>query len=183
MIRSASSFALAVVRSRHSPDCHSPQPICNNGLHPGEATDAPHQTNPSRSNPSSTVAAHSQSTPTPTLKVYSRETIVDTTLTDKKGDPVHGLEKSNFTLKEDNDKPQPIRGFQEYSTQTLTTPPPKLPPNVYTNLQPPSPSSAVNILLVDLLNIASMPGIDVLGAERTQRLAQEPPRTPSKRRR
>ena len=89
---------------------------------------------------------------TPTLKVYSRETIVDVTVTDAKGNPVHGLKKEDFTLKEDN-KPQPIRSFHEYATQPIP-PPPKLPPNVYTNLQPPPPSSAVNILFLDFTNAA-----------------------------
>jgi hypothetical protein len=49
----------------------------------------------------------------PTVKVYSRETIVDVTVTDSKGNPVHGLTKENFTVKEDN-KPQPIRSFEEH---------------------------------------------------------------------
>ena len=95
---------------------------------------------------------------TPTLKVYSRETIVDVTVTDAKGNPVHGLKQDDFTLKEDN-KPQPIRSFHEYATQPIP-PPPKLPPNVYTNLQPPPASSAVNILLLDFNNAAPVVPID-----------------------
>jgi VWFA-related protein len=90
---------------------------------------------------------------TPTLKVYSRETIVDVTVTDAKGNPVHGLKQEDFTLKEDN-KPQPIRSFEEFGHAPPSSPPPKLPPNVYTNLQPPPSSSAVNILLLDGLNTA-----------------------------
>ena len=96
-----------------------------------------------------TLAAHAQ---TPTLQVYSRETVVDVTVTDAKGQPVHGLKHSDFALKEDG-KPQPIRSFHEYGTQTIPSPP-KLPPNVHTNLQPPPPSSAVNILLLDFINAA-----------------------------
>ena len=101
--------------------------------------------------------------PTATLQVYARETIVDVTITDAKGNPVHGLKKEDFTVKEDG-KPQPIRGFHEYGIQPPQAPPPKLPPNVYTNLQPPPASSAVNIFLVDFLNIAAMPGFDIPGA-------------------
>jgi VWFA-related protein len=97
-------------------------------------------------------ATQSSPEPAPTLKVYSRETVVDTTVTDKKGDPIHGLLKPDFTLKEDN-KPQPIRGFHEYATQPIA-PLPKLPPNVYTNLQPPAPTSAINILWLDFTNLA-----------------------------
>jgi VWFA-related protein len=96
-----------------------------------------------------TLAAHAQSTPT--LKVYSRETIVDVTITDAQGQPVHNLKQSDFTLKEDG-KPQPIRSFHEYTTQTVP-PLPTLPPNVYTNLQPPA-GDITDILLIDGLNMA-----------------------------
>ena len=101
--------------------------------------------------------------PAATLQVYARETIVDVTVTDAKGDPVHGLKKEDFIVKEDG-KPQPIRSFHEYGVRPPQPSPPKLPPNVYTNLQPPATSSAVNIFLVDFLNIAAMPGFDIAGA-------------------
>ena len=74
----------------------------------------------------------------PTLQVYSRETVVDVTVTDAHGNPVHGLTQSDFTIKEDG-HPQSIRSFHEYATQPVP-PPPKLPPNTYTNLQPPPPT-------------------------------------------
>ena len=45
--------------------------------------------------------AQTPSDPTPTLKVYSRETVVDVTVTDAKGRPVHGLMSSDFTVEED----------------------------------------------------------------------------------
>jgi hypothetical protein len=61
---------------------------------------------------SSTAAA----TPAPTLRVYSRETIVDVTVTDSSGNPVHGLTR-DFTIKEDS-HPQPIRSFREDSIST-----------------------------------------------------------------
>jgi VWFA-related protein len=86
------------------------------------------------------------------LKVYSRETIVDITVVDAKGNPVHGLKQEQFTVKEDN-KPQTIRSFEEFRSQP-TLPLPKLPPNVYTNLQPVGASGAVDILLLDGLNTA-----------------------------
>ena len=115
-----------------------------------------------------TAPAHPQSPTDPTtLKVYSRETIVDTTVTDKKGDPVHGLERIQLHPQGRQQASTHPR-LQGFSTETPATPPPKLPPNVYTNLQPPAPSNAVNILLIDLLNIASMPGIDVLGGADAQ---------------
>ena len=90
---------------------------------------------------------------TATIQVFSRETVVDVTATDAKGQPVRGLTQADFTIGEDG-KPQPIRGFKEYGkeapVQEVT--PPKLPPNVYTNVQPPPTTSAVNILLLDALN-------------------------------
>jgi hypothetical protein len=58
-----------------------------------------------------TLATLAQTTaPAPTVKVYARETIVDVTVTDAKGNPVHGLTQTDFTVKENN-KPQPIRRF------------------------------------------------------------------------
>ena len=96
-----------------------------------------------------------QPTPAPTLKVYSRETIVDVTVTDAKGNPVHGLTQSDFTVKEDN-RPQAIRSFEEFGNAPPPPAPPKLPPNVYTNLQPPTSSGATNILLLDFLNTAPL---------------------------
>jgi VWFA-related protein len=88
-----------------------------------------------------------------TLRVTSRETVVDVTVTDAKGRAIHGLKQYDFVVKEDG-KPQPVRSFQEFSE---ITPPavrtlPPLPPNVYTNLQKAPTTSAVNILLLDALN-------------------------------
>ncbi len=97
-------------------------------------------------------AASSGSAPA-TLQVFSRETVVDVTVTDAKGAPIRNLKPSDFVIEEDG-KPQPIRGFQEYGKDTPPAPrmPPKLPPDVYTNLQPTPATSAVNILLLDALN-------------------------------
>jgi VWFA-related protein len=90
-------------------------------------------------------------TPT-TLQVYSRLTIVDVTATDATGEAVHGLTQSDFTILEDG-KPQPIRNFEEVGERPIM-PTQQLPPNFYTNLQPPPPSSAVNIILLDFANEA-----------------------------
>jgi len=87
------------------------------------------------------------------LQVFSRLTVVDVTVTDPKGQPVHGLKQSDFTIKEDG-KPQPVRNFQEVreNLPPAASAPPPLPPNVYTNHQPAPTTSAVNILLLDALN-------------------------------
>jgi len=98
------------------------------------------------------AAQQDSSSGTKTLQVYSRLTVVDVTATDADGQPVYGLRQSDFTILEDG-KPQPIRNFEEVGLRPVM-PVRELPPNVYTNLQPPPPSSAVNILLLDLANEA-----------------------------
>jgi VWFA-related protein len=97
-------------------------------------------------------AVAQDSTAPPTLQVYSRLTVVDVTATDADGNPVHDLTKSDFTILEDG-KPQPISNFEEVGERPVM-PFREQPPNVYTNLQPDAPSSAVNILLLDLENEA-----------------------------
>ena len=89
---------------------------------------------------------------TQTLQVYTRLTVLDVTAIDANEQPVHGLTQADFTVREDG-KPQPVRNFEEVSSHPVG-PPLELPPDVYTNLQPPPPSRAVNILLLDLLNEA-----------------------------
>jgi VWFA-related protein len=86
-----------------------------------------------------------------TLKVNARLTLVDVTVTDAKGKPVHGLTQADFTVKEDG-KPQPIRNFQEFGTgvPAVQAAARVLPANVYSNAQPAAATtSAVNVLLLD----------------------------------
>lgn len=73
-----------------------------------------------------------QQSTAPTLQVYSRETVVDVLVTDDKGQPVRGLTRSDFTIEEDN-HPQPIRSFSEYSKTTHPLSARTLPPHTYTN--------------------------------------------------
>lgn len=96
-----------------------------------------------------------QASGTATLQVFSRLTVVDVTVTDEKGQPVHGLTEADFAVKEDG-KPQPVRNFLEVREDDPPAAriPPKLPANVYTNDQPAPTTSAVNILLLDALNTA-----------------------------
>jgi VWFA-related protein len=91
------------------------------------------------------------STATPNLKLDTRLTVEDVTVTDAKRKPVHGLERSDFTIEEDG-KPQPIRDFEEYGVERLSPQPaePQLPANTYSNAQPaPANTGAVSILLLD----------------------------------
>ena len=101
----------------------------------------------------------------PTIKVTARETVVDVTVTDAKGNPVHGLTQADFTVKEDG-KAQPIRSFHEYGSEAVPAAE-KLPPNTYSNRQPAAVSSAVNILLLDFANAASPLSLSIGGAEDT----------------
>ena len=61
-------------------------------------------------------AAAQQDSGTTTLQVYSRITVVDVTATDATGQPIYGLQQSDFTISEDG-KPQPIRNFEEVGNQ------------------------------------------------------------------
>ena len=90
---------------------------------------------------------------TPTIQVYSRETIVDVLVTDDKGKPVRGLKRSDFTISED-DKPRPLRGFQETSKDASPEPgsttAPTLPPNTWSNARTLPASGPVQILYINL---------------------------------
>jgi VWFA-related protein len=117
----------------------------------------------------SSLAAHAQNTaapisapaPTPENTLHTRVplTIVDVVVTDAKGNPVHGLKQSDFTLLEDN-QPVPLSSFDEHRSGQVSlapaTPPPALPPNTFTNNSPTPPSAnPLVILLFDPLNVSA----------------------------
>jgi VWFA-related protein len=89
----------------------------------------------------------------PTLKVYSRETIVDVTVTDAKGNPVYGLNKEDFTVSQDG-KPESIRSFKEFGDEAPTPQRtlPNLPPGTYTNDGAVPSTGPVNIILLDVMH-------------------------------
>jgi VWFA-related protein len=92
----------------------------------------------------------------PTLHVTTREIVVDVMVTDGNGNPVHGLTQSDFSM-EENGKPQTIRSFREFGTETQAVEPaPKLPLGVYTNSQSTPASGPVNILLIDAMHSDSV---------------------------
>jgi VWFA-related protein len=105
--------------------------------------------------PTSSPAQQSLQSPSvTTLKVYSREVIVDIIVSDAKGLPIRNLAKSQFSIEEDG-KPQPVRSFSEFGAEVpgLGGAQPALPPQVHTNFQSAPTSGPVNIVLIDALHL------------------------------
>jgi VWFA-related protein len=92
-------------------------------------------------------------TPQSTLSMGTQLVVLDVTVHDRAGHPIHGLKASSFVVRESN-TPQSIQTFEE---QTSALPPklppmPPLPPGIFTNYSPVPAGSALNILLLDNLN-------------------------------
>lgn len=90
--------------------------------------------------------------PTTTLRLHTRLVLVDVVVTDKKGHPVEGLGREDFTLEEDG-QPQEIAFFSWEGRSQTSSAPPALPPNVYTN-RPDyyRPPGTLTLILLDALN-------------------------------
>ena len=88
-----------------------------------------------------------------TIRAYSNIVVVDVIVTDSQGNPVRGLKKSDFTLLESK-QPQAIRTLEEHSAsaEERFTPPPALPPGLFSNRAPAPENGPVNVLLLDYLN-------------------------------
>lgn len=88
-----------------------------------------------------------------TLHVTSRAVLVDVIVTDRKGAPVSGLKREDFTITEQG-KPQSITYFEEHNgiLPSAVAEIPTLPPNVFSNFSPVGTPPAVNVLLLDSLN-------------------------------
>lgn len=93
--------------------------------------------------------AFGQSTSVPTLHTDVRLTTVDVVITDKNGNPVPGLKKEDFSVRE-NKQAQALRGFEEHTGATPTQyDPPR--PGVFTNATA-ARGGVSNVLLIDFLN-------------------------------
>lgn len=87
---------------------------------------------------------------TPTLQTSAQLVVEDVVVTDKAGRPVHGLQGSDFTLRE-NGAPQTLRGFDEHvggRESHIAAPP--LPAGAFTNV--PVMDGVANVLLLDGMN-------------------------------
>jgi VWFA-related protein len=92
--------------------------------------------------------------PLQTLRQEARLVIVDVTVRDKEGQPVKGLQASDFLLREDN-TPQKIVSLEEHtasSDATAAVPPAATTDGSWTVNNKPPPGSTWNVLLLDLYN-------------------------------
>ncbi len=93
--------------------------------------------------------------PQPPATIQTRTDLVveDVVVTDRAGNPVHGLTRSDLLLSEGG-VPQQLRTFDEHIAQPPAPPPPplNLPAGVFTNYAPAPLTPALNVLLFDTLN-------------------------------
>jgi VWFA-related protein len=90
----------------------------------------------------------------PTVRIYTREVIVDVNVTDAAGNPVPGLTRSDFTVTE-NGQPMTLRSFREHApeaAETAVPAGPALPHNTFANTGPPEGVHPLFILLFDALD-------------------------------
>lgn len=90
-----------------------------------------------------------------TIRTYSNLVVIDVVVTDSQGNPVRGLQQSDFSLQE-NGKPQTLRHFEEHTAAPASNiqikPVEKLPSGMFTNKSPAPANGPVNVLLLDYLN-------------------------------
>ncbi|MBT9332794.1 VWA domain-containing protein [Paracidobacterium acidisoli] len=102
------------------------------------------------------AAAFAQSPAIPTIRTGTQIVVVDVSVSDGHGVPVHGLKQADFSVLE-NGRQQTIRNFDEHAAPAEAAPGqpaaiPPLPPHVYTNFTPVPEDAPLNVLLVDTLN-------------------------------
>lgn len=101
-------------------------------------------------------AGSSPDAPSFKMKSSVYRVIVNVTVTDNHGNPVHGLTRNDFTLKEDG-VPQRVLYFRAHNfDKGMTYTPPKypaLPPDTFVNLPSAPERGPLYVLLYDLVNI------------------------------
>ena len=108
-----------------------------------------------------TSQSQSQQPPPPpadqpyTIRTISRVVLTDVTVTDSKGNPVHGLLESAFQIF-DNKKPQTIATFEEHSgtAGATTMEPVTAAKGVYSNDYLKHLPSVLNVIIIDIANIS-----------------------------
>jgi hypothetical protein len=98
------------------------------------------------------------SSATPVFRANARLVQVDLVVTDKSGNPIIGLHKSDFTVLQDG-KTQTVTAFEAHvpvpagrRALQATAPKPPLPPNTYTNQPPIITGQSWNIVVYDIVN-------------------------------
>src|SRR3984957_7218769 len=88
------------------------------------------------------------------LQANSRVVLTDITVTDKQGNPVHGLKAGDFRVFDDG-KPEEIASFEEHRKSDAVPPslPHVLPSGVYSNDYLKRLPRVLNVLFIDLTNI------------------------------
>ena len=88
-----------------------------------------------------------------TIQVSSRVVLTDVTVTDRKGNPVHGLPESAFRIF-DNNKPQTIATFEEHtSTPAVKLEPAAAPAGEYSNDYLLHLPPVLNVVIIDIANL------------------------------
>ena len=89
-----------------------------------------------------------------TFRANSRVVLTDITVTDKQGNPVHGLKAGDFRVFDDG-KPEEIASFEEHRKSDAVPPslPHVVPSGVYSNDYLKRPPRVLNVLFIDLTNI------------------------------
>ncbi len=116
----------------------------------------------------STASSTSTQQPVYTLHANKRVVLTDVTVTDRQGNPIHGLNASAFQIL-DNGKPQNLASFEEHSGAPVeSVPSAATKPGMYSNdfLQHPPP--VYNVLLIDLVSVRNLPYQMSLHYELTQ---------------
>jgi VWFA-related protein len=92
--------------------------------------------------------------PVYTLHADTRVVLTDVTVSDRQGNPVHGLDRSAFHIF-DNDKSQNLASFEEHTGARNAAPMPTTPSKagVYSNDFLLHPPPVFNVLVIDLLNM------------------------------
>jgi len=111
---------------------------------PAPAPDAAAQTSPAQPSDAPPQPSSDQIT---TLHATARLVVLDVVVVDGNGHPVHGLQPSDFALKEDG-VPQSLASFTEHDATDLAGPAPPLPPNTFAVQHPPSEDEAKTVIVI-----------------------------------